>query len=243
VAALVVVATACGPRPDPCTPAPVVIARGTLAYDAVVVGERVVAIELDTQFALIVHDLATGAIVRRVDLGGPGRDLPALAVDAAGTRAWIGGEDQAVRAIDLTTGALGPTWPIGADVTALAVVATRAGAYVAIGDATGVLCLRRATDGAAVQCVALAPAPITDLTPVAGELRATAGARAWRLALPGLQDRGAGPAPARPAPPAGVRFGGAIRAVHATRRGVLTAAWIRALDDPSIVWAPRPCGR
>ncbi|MCE9573670.1 MAG: hypothetical protein K8W52_10980 [Deltaproteobacteria bacterium] len=235
---------ACGPLPPGrCAPAPVVIARGTLAYDARLVGDRVIGLELDTGFALIVHAL-DGAIVRRIDLGGPDRDLGALAIDDRGARAWVGGEDQAVRAIELATGAITATWPIGADVTALAWVTADDRAYVAIGDATGVACLRRATDGAVVQCVAIADAPITGLAAEADALVVTAGARAIRLALPGLQVRGEAAAPPAPALPPEARFGGAIRARHATPRGVLVAAWIRTLDDPSIVWfrRDRPAG-
>ncbi len=237
-------ASACGPLPAArCAPAAVVIARGTLAYDAALVGDRVIALELDTGFALIVHAL-DGAIVRRIDLGGPERDLGALAVDDRGAHAWVGGEDQAVRAIALGSGAITATWPIGADVTALAWARTPGAAYVAIGDATGVACLRRAEDGAVLQCVAIADAPITGLAARGDELVVTTAARAWRLALPGLQRRAEGPAPPRPAAPPDARLGGAIRAIHATPHGALVAAWIRTLDDPSVVWfrTDRPAG-
>jgi hypothetical protein len=226
---------ACGAAAPPCAR---VLARGTLAYDAVHAGDAVYALELETRFALVVHDAATGAVRASIDLGPPSPDLVALAVAPARDVAYVGGGDRAVRTIDLARGAVVATWPVGADVTALAAD----GAHVAIGDATGVVCLRRA-DGALLQCVSDADAPITSIAIDAGALEVRAGALGWRYALPSLAaaDRTRVSWPPEPRPP--FRAGGPIRAVRATPSDTVYAAWVHDLDDPSVVLVPRTCAR
>lgn len=226
-----------------------VIARGSLAYAARAGDGAIVTLELEERFALVVRDPASGRERRRVDLGPAERDLVALAV--AGDRAWVGGDDREVRTIDLASGAVLATWPIGADVTALRWLAP---GWLAIGDATGVVCLRRLADAALVQCAALAKAPISSLdgggglTVVAGDARTT-----WTV--PAL-------AATRPAPArvwgnkvvtiagrdvlvGGVvvaRLGERVKSVEVGPGGeLIIAAWIARLDDPSvIVLPPRP---
>ena len=81
-----------------------VLARGSLAYAAVAAGDAIVTIELEERFALIVRDPDSGRPRRTVDLGAAERDLVALAVH--GDTAWVGGDDRAVRTVDLTSGAV-----------------------------------------------------------------------------------------------------------------------------------------
>ncbi len=259
--ALATALLACGaPTPAGPTGARVtVVARGTLGYAVAFAGERLVTVELAERFELVIRDGATGD-GRRVDLGPPERDWPALTVQ--GARAWVGGDAGEVREIDLATGATRARWPVGAPVTALASTTT----LVAIGDAEGVLCLRRAGDGALLQCLTAHADAIDTIdvdddeqlvtrTSVAG---ATPEVRAWRL--PALAPAQATPAPRRwggrelviAGRTVDVRRGGArtrvvamageVRAVAVGPDGRLAvAAWIAQLDQASIVlvgWPP-----
>jgi hypothetical protein len=240
-AVAVLAAAACGPLPAPHScPSGAgrwdvrVLARGTLAYAAAARPGVVVALELDTRFALIVHDARSGAVRARVDLGPPERDLGALALAGDGRRAWVGGEDQRVRTVDLGARRVTATWPVGATVTALAAVG---GAYVAVGDATGVVCLRR-PGGALLQCVAAAGGPIARLAAGPGPaLAVTAAGRVTRYQVPSLRVLDGGPAPAPPALPPGLHLGGPVRDLHRVPGGVVIAAWVHGLDDPSVVVA------
>lgn len=215
-----------------------VLSRGTLAYAAELRGDTVAAIELDTRFALVVHDAASGAERARIDLGPAAPDLDALALSDDAKLAWVGGKDEQVRTIDVATRTVTQTWPIGAPVTALAAIGDD---YVAVGDATGALCLRR-RDGALLQCVAVADAAIARLSfqpwLEPGTLDAVVGDRLIRYEIPSLQQLDATAAPRYALPAGVVKLGGAIRDIHPTpSSGLVIAAWIRTLDDPSVVVA------
>ncbi|MEZ4399525.1 MAG: hypothetical protein R3B06_05880 [Kofleriaceae bacterium] len=229
-------AAAC--RPAPTSTAPRVLARGTLGYAVAIDGQRLVTIELELAFALVVRDLASGRVERQVSLGPPERDLPALAV--ADGVAWVGGADAAVRAIDLADGTTRARWPIGAAVTALAVAAPD---LLVVGDAAGAVCLRRRTDGALLQCVAMAPGPIRGLDLDGDVVTATTATGRRGLRLPTL-------ATTRPRPTRlevvdhvvrvdgrdRLRFAGAARAAALGTDGVVAAVgWVMRLDDPSVI--------
>jgi hypothetical protein len=186
---------------------------------------------------------------RRIDLGPAERDLVALAF--AGDRAWVGGDDRQVRTIDLVRGTVIASWPVGADVTALRWLAP---GWLAIGDATGVVCLRRVADAALVQCAALAGEPITALDG-GGGLTVVTDATRTTWTVPALAATGDAPEPSwRGAPVtfAGrdvlvggavvARLGERVRSVEVGPGGeLIIAAWIARLDDPSvIVLPPRP---
>jgi hypothetical protein len=239
---------ACGGSGPRTTATTTVVARGTLAYAVAFCGDRLATIELAERFELVVRRADGGPPLARADLGAPERDWPALACDA--TRAWAAGEPGDVRGFDLATGAEVARWPVGAPVTALAAAQD----MVAIGDAEGVLCLRRA-DGALLQCTVAHGAPIAGLVVDGATLvsrDAHGEARGW--ALPSLA--------ARPAGPPGPRWqGDPVRAVArrverlradrwetvatmaGTVRGVAVgpagtlavAAWIGTLDQPSVI--------
>lgn len=223
-----------------------ILARGSLAYAAVPAGDAIVTIELEERFALVVRDPDSGAARARHDLGPAERDLVALAAD--GTTAWVGGRDQRVRAIALDGGAVQADWPIGADVTALRRLD---GGWLAIGDATGAVCLRRVADGALVQCAVLGRGPVTGLVaapgagltvehgaaratwtvPALASTRTPAAARRWRGVDLTIDDR-----EVRAGTDVLVRFAGRVRMVEVGPRGdLIIAAWIAALDDPSVV--------
>ena len=224
-----------------------VLARGSLAYAARAADGAIVTIELEERFALVVRDPDTGRERRRVDLGPAERDLVALAV--AGDRAWVGGDDRAVRTIDLGSGAVIATWPVGADVTALRWLAP---GWLAIGDATGVVCLRRIDDAALVQCAVLAAAPVEalegggGLTVVAGGARST-----WTV--PALAATTPAPVPTWRGKPVTIegravvagdevvaRLGERVRSIEVGPGGeLIIAAWIARLDDPSVIALPR----
>lgn len=220
-----------------------VLARGSLAYAVAFADhDRVVSVELEERFALVVRT-ADGRLRGRFDLGPAERDLGALAV--GGDTAWVGGADRRVRGLALADGRSVATWPIGARVTALA---TLPDGRLAIADADGGLCLRRLDDGALLQCVQLGDRPVTALDPRGAVLVATVAGRRLGLALPGLA---LVPAPAEPqrierrgrdlrldGGPV-IRLGGAVQAVAVDGRGrIAIAAWIAGLDDPSVVLVP-----
>jgi len=240
--AIAVMLAACGGPPAPRRPAGSaveVLARGTLGYAVAFAGERVLSVELGETFELVVRGAGPA---QRVALGGADRDWVALAT--AGERAWVGGETGEVVEIDLAAAEIVARWPVGAPVTALAASEE----FVAIGDAEGALCLRRADDGALLQCVAAHAGAIRDLA-VDGEVvtsRGDDGAHGWTL--PALAEI----APAADAtiranglrvdrltedgPQLVVEMAGQVQDVAIAASGrVAVAAWIRALDQASIV--------
>lgn len=123
------------------------LSTGALAYAVAFDGARVVAVELDDAFELVVHGARGGD--RRYPIGDATWDAVDLAV-RDGT-AWIAVRDGTVRAVDLAAGRERVRWHLGAPATAVA--ASADGRYIATGDDAGVLCLRRAVDGALLQCV------------------------------------------------------------------------------------------
>ena len=226
-----------------------VLARGSLAYAVAFTGDALATVELEERFALVVRDPDSGRERRRVDLGPPERDLPALAV--AGDRAWVGGDDRVVRTIDLGRGEVVASWPVGADVTALA---WARGGWLAVGDAAGGLCLRRVADAALIHCLAVA-GPVTDLVARGDRLWVRAGGRDLTLAVPALAVVADAASPRRwrgadlTIDGREVRVGGRpllrlaerVRAVAVGPRGELAiAAWVRRLDDPAVVLIPGP---
>jgi hypothetical protein len=228
-----------------------VLARGSLAYAVAFADDGgLVSIELEERFALVVRS-PDGRRRGRFDLGPPERDLPALAV--AGGLAWVGGADRRVRGLALDGGAVVASWPIGAAVTSLAATAE----LLAVGDADGAVCLRRLPDGALLQCVQLASAPIDSLA-IAGErLRATSAGprgRRWALTLPSLALVAAPMSDAPSLRRAGreviidgavvVRLAGIVRAIAVDGRGrIAIAGWVARLDDPSVVLIPPRAAR
>ena len=220
-----------------------VLARGSLAYAvAFAGGGRVVSIELEERFALVVRG-PDGRVAARHDLGPPERDLGALAVDRE--VAWLGGADRQVRGLALDGGAVLATWPTGAVVTSLAAGDGR----LLIGDAEGAVCLRRLDDGALLQCAQLGDAPIDELVAIGPVVVASTGGRRLGLSVPALA------LVTPPADPRGVvrrgrdlwidgvhalRLGSVVKAVAVDPRGrVAVAGYVTRLDDPSLLIVPR----
>jgi hypothetical protein len=241
--AVALAACAAGPRAQ-------VVARGTLAYAVAAAGPDLVSIELDERFALLVRSPDVPEPRLRVDLGPPEADWSALA--AAGASAYAGGVGGEVRRVDLATGQITARWPVGAAVTALAT----ADDLLAVGDATGALCLRRLPDGALLHCVLAADGPITGVAITGRELiTASAGsATAWRL--PSLTRSGAtrwrlpvwagGDVVVRGRtvavldgngkPRTVATLDGAVRSVAILSGSRLAiAGWVTRLDNPSII--------
>jgi hypothetical protein len=249
-----------------------VVARGTLAYGAAWHGDDLVTVELAERFELVIRRGAALRVVRRVALGPPELDLGALAV--AGSIALVGGDDGWIRRIDLGPGLDAgldaepdagdelERWPAGAPITAIAATAD----YVAIADATGAICVRRAS-GELLQCAALARADAgAELAIDPDEpavIWSAPGAAARRYSLPALRPLPSGAIPPRRwgdgeltvDPAAGIvtwthhgaarrlaRLGGRVRSIATSRTGRLAiAGWVRALDQPSvIVWIAPP---
>ncbi len=224
-----------------------VLARGSLAYAARASATAIVTIELEERFALVVRDPHSGRERTRVDLGPAERDVVALAV--SGRLAWVGGDDRRVRTIDLERGAVVATWPAAADVTALRWLS---GGWLAIGDASGVVCLRRVADGALVQCAALTATPIATLEGGGGlSVAASDGRTTWTVPalaattpVPARRWRGHLVSVAGREVRAGhrlvARLGERVRSVEVGPRGeLIVAAWVAGLDDPSVIVLPR----
>jgi len=245
-AGLIVLALAACGAPSPRRgAAPVsVVARGTLGYAVAFAGDRLVTVELGERFELIVRDGEGRRELGRLDLGAPERDWPALACD--GDRCWVGGDggEVAVVALGAAAPAIVARWPIGAPVTGLA----HAGGHVAIGDAGGALCLRRAGDGALLQCVVAHAGPIASVGSDRDGVvtRDAAGdARGWTV--PALAERPPGADQVRMTGRrverrAGdgwelvVEMAGTVQRVATSPQGDLAvAAWIGALDQASVV--------
>lgn len=231
-----------------------IVSRGTLAYAAAWHGERLVTIELIERFQLVVRDGPSLREVARIDLGPPELDLPALAV--AGDVALVGGKDGFIRRIDLTAKKELESWPQGAPVTALA--ADRD--HVLAGDATGVVCLRRAT-GELLQCLAAADHGISRIAIDDGDRASIAAGTTTRVVeLPSLRTvdqpgvgvtwnggrvRWRGRAVTWTGPHGQRRLAvlaGPVRAVAASTGGKLAiAGWVHTLDQPSVVvWTAPP---
>jgi hypothetical protein len=244
-AATLVAIGACGGAPSR------VVARGTLAYAAAWQDERLVTVELAERFELVVRAGPALRVAARVDLGPPESDVEALAI--AGSLAVVGGEAGWIRRFDLAATPpreLEP-WPQGAPITALAADAD----HVAAGDATGAVCLRRAT-GELLQCATRAAAPIARLALATDRLTVVAGDRSEVLAVPALAPTDA--AAARVIWRDGevrwggrevrwrgrvlARLGGVVRAVAASASGKLAiAGWVRDLQQASVVvWTGPP---
>jgi WD40 repeat protein len=192
-----------------------VAARGVLGYGVVAAGARVVSVELDGEFRLVIR----GGRELRAALGPPDWDFVAL--DARGDIAVVAGLDGTVRLHDLGTGAEIRRWRLEAAATAAALSAD--GRFLATGSAAGVLCLRRLPEGALLQCVVAHAGRIGALA-FSGERLASGGADGVALiwSVPALRrlarDEGA-------APVNGVAFspGGAL----ATARGqTIATVWV-----------------
>jgi len=163
-----------------------VLARGVLGYDAAATADAVVSVELGERFALVARDRTSGRESMRVDLGGPERDVLDLAV--GGGEAWVTGTDGTARAFGLPDGAVRARYPLGHLGTSIALSAD----HVAVGTDAGVLCLRRRTDGALLQCAALFDARVSGLSfDAAGDRLAATGwdGRVMLLDVPSLAVR------------------------------------------------------
>lgn len=239
---------ACG-APAPRGAGVQVVSRGTLAYAVELCGDRLVAVELGERFELVVRDADGAREAARLDLGPPEHDWPALA--CAGDRAWVGGETGEVVHVELPTAARTGAWRTGAAVTALAA----ADGLVAIGDGAGVLCLRRAGDGALLQCAVAHAAAIAEVEPAGAALvtrDVTGDSRRW--ALPSLADSPPGGAAALtwggdPVRVVGrrverrrgdrwelvVEMAGTVQDVAIAGPRLAIAAWIGRLDQASVV--------
>jgi len=165
-----------------CATGPKILARGTLAYDVAAGGPLVATIELDTAFRLVLRASGT---TRSVELGPPDRDFVHLAVDGAGTEIAVAGLDGTVRLFG-ADGTERDRWRLDAAATAVALSAD--GRYLIHGAASGVLCLRRAEDGALLQCVVAHDGRVTGLA-IDGDVLVSTGAdgRAIVWSLPSLR--------------------------------------------------------
>jgi WD40 repeat protein len=150
--------------------------RGVLSYAvafAPAPEPLLVSIELGVTFDLVVRSLDRAGALRpraRVVLGPPDWDVSDLAIVPARRTALVASSAGTVRAFDLDTGRVTASWHLGAAATSVAV--TPDGRLAATGSASGVVCLRRLSDGALLQCLTAHTGPVSglDFDPTGGRL-------------------------------------------------------------------------
>lgn len=125
-----------------------VLSRGALAYAVAFWGDRIVSVELRTEFELVVRE-RSGRQRLRMRLGPHEWDVSDLAV--RGQTAYLASADGTVRAIDLAGGRETARWHLGDAATAVAV--SPDGGYLAAGGRSGIVCLRRLPGGELLQCL------------------------------------------------------------------------------------------
>ena len=157
------------------------LSKGTLSYAVAFAGDQVVAVELRTEFELVVRD-TSGRERLRLAIGPHQYDVNDLAVH--GRTAYLASSDGTVRAIDLDGGRESARWHLGDAATAVAV--SPDGGYLAAGGAGGILCLRRLPGGELLQCLVAHRGRISGLAidPAGRRLASTSwdgGAALWSL--------------------------------------------------------------
>jgi len=106
----------------------------------------VVSVELGSEFELVVRDAETGKELRRAALGPSDYDTTGLVLRHG--KAWIASVDGTIRIVDLERVTETERLHLGSAATAIAVDDE----FVVTGTETGVLCLRRLSDLALLQC-------------------------------------------------------------------------------------------
>ena len=157
-------------------------------------GQLTTAVAVDDDGARVVAQTGLETIVTRARrgrrLGGPAAEVAAVAA-RGGTLVTVG-RDAILRVFDR---ALAPRASYRLDAAGTAVALTDDGALIITGAASGVVCLRRAVDGALLQCL-VAGGPVTALAACGATLAVATGRAIERYALPSLAPRGVLAAPA-----------------------------------------------
>jgi WD40 repeat protein len=107
----------------------------------------------------------------RIRLDAATYDINDLLLDAKAHRAFVASSAGWVRSYDLQSHQMQSEWRMGSGATALAMSSDRQ--YLLIGTETGVICLRRLSDGAQLQCMAAHQGRVSSLV-VAGDTFASA---------------------------------------------------------------------
>lgn len=125
-----------------------ILAKNALAYRVAMSDSYLASVELTTEFRLVVRDLANSH-KKHVRLDSATYDITGLALDE--THAYVSSSAGWVRSYDLRSLQLRREWRFGSGATALAI--TDDHIYLFIGTQTGLICLRRLSDGAQLQCM------------------------------------------------------------------------------------------
>lgn len=128
-------------------------AHGTLVYRVHLGAQSAMSVELASDFELVVRDRHSGRERQRIVLGSADYDITALSVSRDESRVYVASKAGWVREYRLD-GSTSPEnyseWRLGSAVHALALSDDES--LLALGTATGVLCVRRLSDGAQLQC-------------------------------------------------------------------------------------------
>lgn len=157
---------------------PRVVSRHSLGYQVAFAKPYLLSVELRTQFELIIRADGFSAdsedvVARRITLGPPDYDIDAIVVTPSKTVVYIASAAGWVRSYDIRTLEKLSEWRMGSPATALAISAD--GAYLYIGTDSGIVCLRRLSDSAQLQCIrahrdAVSALAVSKATLVSGSL-------------------------------------------------------------------------
>jgi WD40 repeat protein len=168
-----------------------VLGKNALAYQVAIDAPYLASVELTTAFELVLRALPDGpssqkTSPRRIRLDAATYDINDLLVDAQGHRAFVASSAGWVRSYDLKSLQMQSEWRMGSGATALAMSADRQ--YLLIGTETGVICLRRLSDGAQLQCMAAHQGRVSSLELAQDQLAsATWGGEVALWELPSLR--------------------------------------------------------
>lgn len=145
---------------------PSALSRHSLAYQVAFASPYLLSVELRTQFELVIRkdgfsSASENPIDKRIALGPPDYDIDAMVVSPTKTEVFVASAAGWVRSYDIRTQEKLSEWKMGSAVSALAISAD--GAYLYIGTGSGVMCLRRLSDGAQLQCTSAHKGPISAL--------------------------------------------------------------------------------
>ncbi len=138
-----------------------------LAYRVAFASKHLLSVELRTQFELVIRptrpsDDTNQSDKNRIALGPADYDISDMVIAKSSERVFISSAAGWVRSYNIETQKKLSEWRMGSGVSALAL--SPDGAFLYIGTTSGVVCLRRLTDGAQLQCMVAHKGAISALT-------------------------------------------------------------------------------
>ncbi len=141
-----------------------VLSKHALAYRVAIAGPYLASVELVTDFELVLRGIPGSEEQpkpRRVRIDAATYDINDLVLDLKHKRAFVASSAGWVRSYDLESLQMQDEWRTGSAATALAL--SEQAEYLLIGTDSGLVCLRRLSDGAQLQCMVAHGARIASL--------------------------------------------------------------------------------